>query len=95
VEREIEDIEALIDEVGSPVYLYGFSSGAVLALEAAVQLGDKVASLALHEPPLDSGDDQAKQYFAEFKKQMAELSQPTGAAGGVYFFAGMLPPEMI
>ena len=35
VEREIEDIEALIGVAGGPVYLYGVSSGAALALEAA------------------------------------------------------------
>src|SRR5881409_3738397 len=28
VEREIEDIEALIDAAGEPAYLYGLSSGA-------------------------------------------------------------------
>lgn len=31
VEREIEDIDALIEAVSAPVYLYGFSSGSVLS----------------------------------------------------------------
>jgi len=35
VEREIEDIEALIKEAGGSAFVYGISSGAVLALEAA------------------------------------------------------------
>jgi pimeloyl-ACP methyl ester carboxylesterase len=35
VEREIEDIEALIDEAGGSAYLYGLSSGAVLVLKFA------------------------------------------------------------
>ena len=39
VMREIEDIEALIEEAGGSVYLYGISSGSVLALKAAAQLG--------------------------------------------------------
>src|SRR3989337_313554 len=34
VEKEIEDIEALVDEVGGRAYLYGSSSGASLALLA-------------------------------------------------------------
>ena len=34
VEREVEDIEALIDEAGGAAFVYGKSSGAVLALEA-------------------------------------------------------------
>lgn len=42
VEREIEDLEALINEAGDSVYLYGHSSGAALVLEAAVKLGSKV-----------------------------------------------------
>src|SRR5512145_1331912 len=35
VEREIEDIEALVDASGGTAALYGISSGAALAMEAA------------------------------------------------------------
>ena len=42
VDREIEDIEALIDSIGGAAYLYGVSSGACLSLEAAIKLGNKV-----------------------------------------------------
>jgi pimeloyl-ACP methyl ester carboxylesterase len=34
IEREIEDIEALINETGGAAFLFGSSSGAVLALHA-------------------------------------------------------------
>ena len=51
VEREVEDIEALIDAAGRPASLFGSSSGAVLALDAASRLGPKVRRLALFEPP--------------------------------------------
>jgi len=51
VEREIEDIKALIDAAGGSALLYGTSSGAVLALRAAAS-GLNVRKLALHEPPL-------------------------------------------
>jgi pimeloyl-ACP methyl ester carboxylesterase len=51
VEREIEDIEALIDEAGGSASLYGLSSGAALALEAGNKLPTKVKKLALYEPP--------------------------------------------
>lgn len=50
-EREIEDIEALIDANGGSMYIAGMSSGAVLAVKAAAKLGDKVKKLALYEPP--------------------------------------------
>lgn len=51
VEREVEDIEALIDAAGGSASLYGLSSGAVLALEAANKLLGKVKKLAMYEPP--------------------------------------------
>jgi len=35
VEREVEDIAALVSEAGGAAFLWGISSGAVLALEAA------------------------------------------------------------
>src|ERR671915_2560790 len=50
VEREIEDIAALVEVAGEPVSVIGWSSGAILALRAAAR-GVAVASLALHEPP--------------------------------------------
>ncbi|MEU5368651.1 alpha/beta fold hydrolase [Streptomyces sp. NPDC005951] len=50
VAREVEDIAALVDQVGGSASLFGSSSGAVLALRAAVA-GVKVDRLALYEPP--------------------------------------------
>jgi len=50
VQREIEDLAALIDEAGAPAFVCGFSSGAVLALDAAAA-GLPITRLALFEPP--------------------------------------------
>ena len=50
VQREVEDIEALIRETGGPACLYAASSGAPLALEAASQLS-AVGRVAVYEPP--------------------------------------------
>ena len=50
-DREIEDIEALIDDAGGTAYLFGHSSGACLALETAVKLGSKVTGLAMYDAP--------------------------------------------
>ncbi|MCW3820328.1 alpha/beta fold hydrolase [Micromonospora sp. DR5-3] len=52
VDREVDDLRALVAEVGAPACLFGFSSGAVLALVAAAR-GLPVERLALLEPPLD------------------------------------------
>ena len=50
VEREIEDIEALIAEAGGSAHLYGVSSGGALAMEAAAA-GIAVDRLAVYEVP--------------------------------------------
>ncbi len=51
VEREIEDLEALIAEAGGSAYVFGFSSGGILSLKAAAQ-GLAISKLVLYEPPL-------------------------------------------
>ena len=49
-QREVEDLAALIGAAGGSAYMYGHSSGAVLALQAALH-GLAVAKLAVYEPP--------------------------------------------
>jgi pimeloyl-ACP methyl ester carboxylesterase len=51
VEREVEDMEALLDKAGAPAFVFGHSSGAVLAMEAARLLPGKIKKLALYEAP--------------------------------------------
>jgi pimeloyl-ACP methyl ester carboxylesterase len=55
VRREVEDLAALINEAGGSAFVYGFSSGAVLALHAAAQ-DLAINGLALLEPPLPTDD---------------------------------------
>src|SRR5450759_1986553 len=50
-QREVEDVAALIDAVGGPVYLYGRSSGAAIALQATFKLRKQVRKLAIYEAP--------------------------------------------
>jgi pimeloyl-ACP methyl ester carboxylesterase len=50
LEREVEDLGALIEEVRGSASVFGLSSGANLALEAAAS-GLAIAKLALWEPP--------------------------------------------
>ncbi|CAA9215982.1 MAG: hypothetical protein AVDCRST_MAG83-214 [uncultured Arthrobacter sp.] len=51
VDREIEDIAALISAVGAPAALLGMSSGGALAALAAARLGGKVSDLIVYEVP--------------------------------------------
>ena len=50
VEREIEDIQAVLADAGGEAFLYGSSSGAALALEAAARTPG-ITKLAMWEPP--------------------------------------------
>jgi pimeloyl-ACP methyl ester carboxylesterase len=75
VAREVEDIDALIDAAGGSAFLFGLSSGAVLALEAASALPTKVAKLALYEPPFiidDSRPPLPDDYVAQLNAAIAE-----------------------
>jgi pimeloyl-ACP methyl ester carboxylesterase len=58
VEREIEDLDALITEAGGSAFVYGISSGAALALEAANR-GLPIRKLALYESPCIVDDTHA------------------------------------
>lgn len=74
VAREIEDIEALINEASGEAFLYGISSGAALALEA-INAGLSVKKLALYEAPFivdDSRDPVPEDYLDELR----ELPKP-------------------
>lgn len=72
LEREIEDIEAIIDEAGGSASLYGISSGAALAMEAAITLPNKVSKLAMFEAPYND-DEAARQAWKEYVKQLRAL----------------------
>ena len=50
VDREIEDLQAVIDAAGGSAHVFGMSSGAILALDAAA-CGLSIRKLALYEPP--------------------------------------------
>lgn len=79
VEREIEDLEALIDAAaGGSAHVYGISSGAALALEAAARL-DSIRSLALYEAPFVVDDSRAP-VPAEFPRGCASWWARIGAA---------------
>jgi len=55
VEREIEDLETMIDHAGRSAFVFSISSGAILALRAAAS-GINIRKLAVYEPPFLVGD---------------------------------------
>jgi pimeloyl-ACP methyl ester carboxylesterase len=71
VAREIEDVEALIAVAGGTASLYGHSSGASLALDAALALGEMVTRLAMYEAPYND-DPEAKRAWREYIEQLTD-----------------------
>jgi pimeloyl-ACP methyl ester carboxylesterase len=94
LEREIEDIEALIDEAGGAAFVFGISSGAALAFEAALALGGKVKKLAMYEAPYNDDDD-ARQAWKEYRKQLKELlaAGRRGDAVGLFMMLLGMPAD--
>ena len=70
--REIEDIEAVIDEQGGSASLCGISSGAALAMEAAIALPNKVKKLAMYEVPYND-DDSSRQAWRKYVTELRQL----------------------
>jgi len=94
LEREIEDIETLIDEAGGSASLYGISSGAALAMEAAIGLPGKVRKLAMYEAPYND-DDSARQAWREYVTQLRKLlaEDRKGDAVGLFMMLVGASPE--
>lgn len=71
VEREIEDLAAVIAEAGGQAFVYGWSSGALLAMRAAAA-GLPITKLALFEPPYGSDEAHDDETLAKLKALVAE-----------------------
>lgn len=75
VEREIEDIIALIERAGGSAHLFGASSGGALALALAAAAGRaSIGKIAVYELPYDVAEGTAAQqrdYVAELERLIA------------------------
>ncbi|HEU5370644.1 MAG TPA: alpha/beta hydrolase [Ktedonobacterales bacterium] len=74
VEREIEDLEALLAAVGGTAFVSGQSSGSALAIEAANRLPG-ITKLAMYEAPFvvdDTGKPVTPAFLARLKALVAE-----------------------
>jgi pimeloyl-ACP methyl ester carboxylesterase len=97
VEREIEDLGALIAEAGGTASVYGHSSGAGLVLHAAAY-GLPVAKIVLHDPPYaPDGDEEARRISREYGENLkAMLSEDRRGDAVELFMTTMgIPQETI
>ena len=96
VAREVEDLEALIAELGDAASVYGHSSGAGLALHAAAA-GLPIRRLVLHEPPYGPDDEESTVgagHLADIV--MAALAEDDRTDAIEQFMAASgLPPELV
>lgn len=90
VEREVDDIEALIDEVGGTAFVSGISSGAILAMEAAIRLGRKVTKLAMYEAPYNFLAEETEQSLRNFRNQYRKAMVEGRRGDAVGYFLGLL-----
>jgi len=96
VEREIEDLDAIIGEAGGSANVFGHSSGAVLALRAAAA-GLDIPKLAVYEPPFITDDSRAP-VLDDFVEHLDELTAEGRRDDAVAYFmraAVGIPDEFI
>ncbi len=72
LEREAEDVAALVESLEVPAVLFGHSYGALVSLEAALR-ADKLRTLILYEPVFPVGDDDL--YSEELLAEMELLHE--------------------
>lgn len=96
VEREVDDLRALIEATGGSAAVYGHSSGAGLALRAAAQ-GAPIALLVLHEPPFGPDDPDsvnAARRLADIVRAAILANRPGDAITAFLVEAGM-PEDVV
>jgi len=77
IEREIDDLAAVVEAAGGSPFVYGHSSGAALALEAAAS-GVTLRKLVAYEPPYAPGGPTSE--FADELRALVDAGRRDEAA---------------
>jgi pimeloyl-ACP methyl ester carboxylesterase len=96
MDREIEDLAALITEAGGSAFVMGGSSGGILALDGAAR-GLAITKLAAYEPPLivDKGGPLLPAGFADHLAELASSGRPGDAVEAFMTQALGMPAEVV
>ncbi|GAA4855003.1 alpha/beta hydrolase [Kitasatospora terrestris] len=94
VEREIEDLAAVIAAAGGTAAVYGISSGAALALRAA-ERGLGITRLAVYEPPFATEDGQRERFTGYAAGLAADLAEGRPGDAVARFMAFVGAPEPV
>jgi pimeloyl-ACP methyl ester carboxylesterase len=95
VEREIEDLATVCDKAGGSPFVFGHSSGASLALEAAAS-GLQISKLAVYEPPYIVDDTRV--HPAGMSERLADLIEKDRRGDAVKLFLAegpQVPPDAL
>jgi hypothetical protein len=95
-EREYEDLAALATKAGGEASVFGMSSGAILALEAAAN-GVAVTNLLLYEPPclLDGDSPEPIDDYIDTLDRFVAEGKPGDAMAYFLDVVGGMPPDQI
>jgi pimeloyl-ACP methyl ester carboxylesterase len=95
IEREVEDLAAVIGAAGGRAYVFGHSSGGALALEAAAR-GVPITKLAVWEPPYTAdnvGDGGSSEMLEDVGGRVA--AGDNDSAAEVFISRTGTPPEVL
>ena len=94
IEREFEDVAAVIDSIGEPVNLLGHSYGALLALEAAL-LTQNVRMLVLYDPGIEAGEEIYPREVVERLEALLRAGDRDEVVATTMREVAGLPPQMV
>jgi pimeloyl-ACP methyl ester carboxylesterase len=94
VQKEIDDLRAVIEVAGGEAAAYGISSGGVLALRAAAS-GAPISKLVMYEPPISRPDEiRADEEYGQQLTQALGAGLP-GSAVELFLARVGIPEEMV
>jgi pimeloyl-ACP methyl ester carboxylesterase len=87
VEREFEDVVAVVEAQNEPAHVVGVSGGAICALGAA-RRSDRIRSLVLYEPPIGLLEHPGLPDLVERTEALREAGDADGILQAFYDFLG-------
>lgn len=96
VDRELEDLAAVIEQAGGTAAVYGHSSGATLVLRASAA-GLPISKAVLHDPPFTPDTDDANSVSQAYAQGLATLLEANRNGDALALFMELVgtPPAVV
>ena len=92
---EVEDTCAVIDAAGGSAFVYGHSSGAVLALETALAYPDRVEKVLAYDAPYTADTEEQAAFRQTEDRVRALVAQGRNAAAVRHFLVAIGTPRLV